>query len=165
MPYTSVARDVMTQNVITMKESDTVADLVRIICENKISGIPVVDDRGWLAGIVSKTDLIAFELEKQFDRVCQVDLKLLFRSMGEADPTVNIEQPVDSVPGTITVGSIMKRGVITAGPDTPLVEIADLMRKNRIHRVVITEGGVIAGIVTSMDLLRLIVEKNPRSRD
>lgn len=165
MPYTSVARDVMTRNVITIKESGTIADLVRIICENKISGIPVVDDRGWLAGIVSKTDLIAFELEKQFDRVCQVDLQSLFMSMGEADPTGNSEQSVDSVPGTITVGSIMKRGVITAGLDTSLVEIADLMLKNHIHRVVITEGGVIAGIVTSMDLLRLIVKKNPRSHN
>jgi len=36
------------------------------------------------------------------------------------------------------------------------------MKKNNIHRVVITEGGRVAGIVTSMDLLKLIVEKGAR---
>ena len=164
MPYTTVARDVMTVKVITVQESDSVAELVRLICENKISGIPVVDERGWLVGIVSKTDLIAFELEKQFDHVCQVDLTSVFRSMGEPDPVEVRETPAGNVPDSLSVGTIMKRNVITAGPETTLVEIAELMRTNRIHRVVITEGGVIVGIVTSMDLLRLVVEKNPRGR-
>jgi CBS domain-containing protein len=162
MPYTSRARDVMTTNVITAKSTDSIADLVTRICEHKISGLPVVDGEGRIVGIVSKTDLLASELAHQFDHVYEVDLKVIFNAMGEtAPPSVDVMKSADGAGGA-RVGSIMKSPVITASPDTPLTEIALLMQTHNIHRVVITEEERIAGIVTSMDLLRLIAEKNGR---
>ena len=159
MPYTSRARDVMTTKVVTAKSTDSISDLVTRICEHKISGLPVVDEGGRLQGIVSKTDLLAHELLHQFDRVYEVDLRVIFNAMGETvPPSVDVMKSADGA-GESRVGSIMKSPVVTASPDTPLTEIAQLMQTHNIHRVVITEGERVAGIVTSMDLLKLIAGK------
>ncbi len=159
MPYSTKAGDIMTTNVVTIAPSESVAEAVRLICDRGISGLPVVDGDGKLVGIVSKTDLIAHEYEAQFDRMYEVDLKAIFGSM-------DMTAAVSTGPGLAgsdqegaRVENIMKRSVVTASCDTSLTEIAGLMQKNNIHRIVIIDGGKVAGIVTSMDLLKFIVEK------
>ncbi|MBA3013514.1 MAG: CBS and ACT domain-containing protein [Proteobacteria bacterium] len=52
-------KDVMTKNPITMKESDSLEKAAMIMLENKISGIPVLDDTGHLSGILSETDVLS----------------------------------------------------------------------------------------------------------
>ena len=52
------AKDLMTKEVITVNEKMSVVDLAKILCENKISGVPVVDKDKKLVGVVTEKDLI-----------------------------------------------------------------------------------------------------------
>lgn len=52
------AKDLMTKEVITVNEEMSVVDLAKILCENKISGVPVVDKDKKLVGVVTEKDLI-----------------------------------------------------------------------------------------------------------
>jgi len=162
MPYSTKAGDIMTSPVVTIGPSESVSEAVRLICGKGISGLPVVDDAGRLVGILSKTDLVAWEYECLFDHVYEVDLKPIFSALGEEMGKETASPREGDVPGDSRVESIMKRTVITATPETPLTVVAGLMKKNNIHRVVITVGDKVAGIVTSMDMLKLIMEKSAR---
>jgi CBS domain-containing protein len=154
------ARDIMSSPVITAKPKQTLQDLARTIFDERISGIPVVDEDNTLVGIVSKTDLIAFELERQIDQVYEVDLKLIFKSLDDGSSPTAETLTTRTVSQPVTVQDIMNTKVVTAGPDSRIADIADKMRELRLHRVVIVDKGHVAGMVTSMDLLKIISNKN-----
>lgn len=160
MPYTTKSAEIMTPNVVTISPTASVTDAVRLICEHGISGLPVVDRDGKLVGIITKTDLITLEYETQFERLYEVDLKSILGSSEFNNASIqNFSSEADSRDITL-VETIMKRSVITASPETPLPVIAKLMYENNIHRIVITENDRVVGIITSMDLLKLIVQKS-----
>jgi CBS domain-containing protein len=52
------AADVMTSNVITIRSDASIAEMVKLMLDNRISGLPVVDDRGKLVGIVTEGDCL-----------------------------------------------------------------------------------------------------------
>jgi len=52
------ASDVMIKDVITVKESTPIKEVARLFSENKITGVPVVNEEGMLAGVLSETDII-----------------------------------------------------------------------------------------------------------
>lgn len=52
------ASDVMIKDVITVKESTPIKEVARLFSENKITGVPVVNEEGLLAGVLSETDII-----------------------------------------------------------------------------------------------------------
>lgn len=55
-----------------------------------------------------------------------------------------------------TAGQIMTKPPVAVPPDTTLQRVCELMYNRRIHRVVVSEGSQIKGIITTMDILRAI---------
>ena len=53
----SLARDVMTKGIITIKFNEDLAEACKTIMENNVSGLVVLDGNNWIAGIISKTDV------------------------------------------------------------------------------------------------------------
>jgi CBS domain-containing protein len=59
-----------------------------------------------------------------------------------------------------TAGQIMTKPAVTVAPNETLQRICELMHNRRIHRVVVAEGAHIAGIITTMDILRTIAHQS-----
>jgi CBS domain-containing protein len=51
-------RDIMSDRVISVRSSDTVLQAIRLMLQNRISGLPVIDDKGELIGIVTEGDFL-----------------------------------------------------------------------------------------------------------
>lgn len=64
------ARDVMSTNVISVKKDDPIFEAVKLLVENNISGLPVVEDDMTLAGILSEKDVVDlfYEAERAEDK-------------------------------------------------------------------------------------------------
>jgi len=60
-----------------------------------------------------------------------------------------------------TAADAMTRELVTVGLDATLEEIARTMLEQRVHRVLVTDGGVLHGVITPFDLLRVLVGKRP----
>lgn len=54
-----IAQDIMTKEVLTVGPQTTVKDLAKILIKNQVSGVPVVDRKGKIVGVVSEADLVA----------------------------------------------------------------------------------------------------------
>ena len=52
------ARDIMTQNVVTVKKDQPISDLSKLFIENHFNGVPVLDDAGKVIGVVTQSNLI-----------------------------------------------------------------------------------------------------------
>jgi CBS domain-containing protein len=141
------AADVMVSNVITVRPDSTVQEVADLLLKNRISAAPVVDAKGALVGIVSEGDLLR-RTEAGTERRRSWWLEFLTdRSALAADYVKSHARKVEDV---------MTRRVITAGPDTQLVDIATLLERNGIKRVPIVEKGKIVGIVSRANLLQAL---------
>lgn len=136
------AKSVMKRKVITVKENLLAGELARLFEAKRISGAPVLDRAGRLVGVVSKSDLVRHECEGAD----------LYRDADEPLPKgFHVENP-----DRTTVADIMTPAVIEATEDAPASQLARLMRKRHIHRVFITKDKRLKGIVTTLDLLKLL---------
>lgn len=138
------ASDVMTRNVITVERETSVADVIRLMLDNSISGLPVLDD-GKVVGILTEGDLLRRSetgTEKQRPRWLEI-LMGPGRMAGEYVRTHGRK-----------VEAIMTTDLVSVAGDTALDEVVGLMERHRIKRVPVLEGDVLVGVVSRLDLLR-----------
>ena len=142
------AADVMTKDVLTVRSDTPVSAIAKLLLEQRISAVPVVDDKGQLLGIISEGDLL-HRKELGTERRRRRWLDFFVDNMRLADEYVRAH-------GT-KAEDVMSRPVISAKADTPLGEIVHLMEKNRIKRMpIVDDSGKLLGLVTRSNLVRAL---------
>jgi CBS-domain-containing membrane protein len=146
-----LVRDIMTQEVITVRRDARVAAIARLFRKHAVSGLPVVDDKGAVVGIITEKDLIARHARPHFPHY----VRLL-------DSVIYLERPKryeDSMRHILatTAGELMTAPVRTVGPDTDVQDLAALMVEEGVNPVpVLDEEGRMIGIVSRTDVLNMI---------
>ncbi|MCX7716128.1 MAG: CBS domain-containing protein [Endomicrobia bacterium] len=81
------AKDLMTKDVITVKEETSVLELAKILYENKISGVPVVDENRKVVGVVTERDILSiiFSGNVQYTKVADIMTKKVIKFSPETD--------------------------------------------------------------------------------
>lgn len=146
------AKDIMTKDVITIKPEATVEELARLLIKQKISGVPVVDDKDNLIGIVTENDLIS-----QNKRLHIPTIIRLF----DAFITVGLGRMEDEIKRmtAVTVGEICTKKVVTITEETLLDEIATIMSERNIHLLPVVRGKVLVGIVGKADIVGAVASE------
>jgi CBS domain-containing protein len=121
--------DIMQTRIETIGPDDTVADAVTTLADQHISGLPVVEGRNRLIGVISMTDVLQL-LSEALDR--------------ESGATV-----LD----TTTVKEIMTAKPVTVDPDTDVHDAARQMLYGEIHRVFVEYDGALVGLVSQSDIV------------
>jgi CBS domain-containing protein len=142
------AKDIMTADVITVKEDTTVGEIGRIFIEKGISGAPVVDDEGRLLGIVTEHDLIS-----QNSRLHIPTILRLFDAYIPIGASGRLEEEIKRMAAS-TVGEISTRKVVTVEEETLLEDVATLMTDRKIHLIPVMKGETITGVIGQRDLIR-----------
>jgi len=148
------AADIMQREVISVQEGMSIADLVELLYDHRISGVPVVDEGGALVGVISATDVLLGDMVLGPAPVAETDYHTHVDIHPNQWEVMRIEPEDDR-----RVKDLMSTGVITAGPDTPVDELARIMYSNRIHRLIVLDGELLAGIVTTIDILRAVMDR------
>jgi CBS domain-containing protein len=152
------ARDVMTTNVVAAHADMTIGEVARLLLENQVSAVPVLDAAGAAVGMVSEGDLIGRD---EADREARRDWWLALLAEGEplsADFLSSLP-PIRNR----TAAKVMSKPVVTITEDTEAAEIARLFQDYRIKRAPVVRNGRVVGIVSRADLLRgLAQQKAPR---
>ncbi|MDO7788491.1 CBS domain-containing protein [Desulforamulus aquiferis] len=145
------AKDIMKANVITVDKETTISEIAKILTENKISGVPVVDGEGRIAGIVSEGDLLHKEISPRIPRFVELLGGVIYYS-GLDQYKADIKKLA-----AIRAAEIMTEKVITVSKDTDIQTIASLMVKHNIKRIPVTEDHKIVGIVSRADIVKTLV--------
>ena len=157
---TLLAREIMTPSIKAVPQSWTVDRLARFLTDNEIAGSPVTDNNGDIIGIVTLKDITEFRWNTS-------------RSETEAQLTENearearrlrmvIYEGMGKLP--VEVRDIMTPIVLSVDEDTPVREIAKTMMAEHLHRIFVTLGGKITGIITTYDLLKIIADRDMTQR-
>jgi predicted transcriptional regulator len=150
------AKDVMNPHIISVPVDWTIEELAQFFVDKAITGAPVADDNGKLIGVVSTTDIARHDgLSETRLRADEPHDYYMHGWENRLSPeelsSFHIEQPPQG-----TVREIMTPMVFKVDESTPVQEIADTMITGRIHRVLVASEGKIVGIVTTIDLLKVI---------
>ncbi|MDR2550915.1 MAG: CBS domain-containing protein [Desulfobulbus sp.] len=146
------AKDIMTREVITVKESATVRDLAALLLTSNISGVPVVDDDGKVIGVVTESDLI-FQNKKVHlpTAFALLDAFVFLERPGK------MEQELKKMAGS-KVGDICSRKLVSVTPETELDELATLMAEKNIHTLPVMNEGQLVGVIGKSDIIRTIAQ-------
>jgi CBS domain-containing protein len=139
------AKDIMSSPVVTVTPDASVADVAALLLEKRISGVPVVDSAGQIAGIISEGDLLR-RVETDTERHRPHWLEMLLGRSGDAGSFIKSHAS--------RVGDVMSHDVIASYPEASLREIAELMERHGIKRVPIVDGGKLVGIVSRANLVQ-----------
>jgi len=137
-------RDVMTRNVISVASGDTVLKAARLMLQNRISGLPVVDAAGGLVGIVTEGDFLR-RSEIGTQRRRPKWLEFLIGPGRLADEYTHaagrkVDEVMTADPATVSEGDSLET-------------VVELMERRRIKRLPVLREGRIVGIVSRANLL------------
>ena len=142
--------DLMTRNCISVLTSATLADAARIMLENHVTGLPVLDTYGKLVGIVSEGDLLR-RAELGTDGKPMNSLKAFLHPSSVADDYLATH--------AFHVGVVMTNNPASVTPATELNEVAELMLSKHIKRLPVLDDGKLVGVISRTDLLRALMRK------
>src|SRR5262245_36660721 len=141
------AKDVMTPHVLSVAPDASISAAARLMLQNKISGLPVVDKSEKLVGIVTEGDFLRrAEIGTQRRRQRWIEF---FIGVGR------LADEYSRSSGR-SVSDVMTPEVHTVNVDAPLEDIVRLMERHRVKRVPVVAKGKIVGIVTRANLLRAL---------
>lgn len=148
-------KDVMNADVMTVADDMTTDELVRYLNEREISGAPVVDAQGHLVGVVSMTDIGRHLAEPSDFASSRPEF---YRDTADETTLEDLGQRYVEE-RTVTVRDVMTPVVHQVPATAAVAEAARMMVEHHIHRLVVTQGREPVGILTSMDLLRVVAEQ------
>ena len=142
------AKDIMTQEVITVKETTPVSEVAQILTEKHISGVPVLNPNHEVVGIVCESDIIDQTKRVHLPTVVNLMGYIVFLESGK-----KFEKELKKMIGLIAA-DIMTREVKTVTPETSLEEIATLMAEFRVHSIPVLDGKKLVGMIGKKDIVR-----------
>jgi acetoin utilization protein AcuB len=131
-----LARDYMTRNVATIHPDDFLIDVRKKMLEEGVRHVPVVDD-GKLVGIVS------------------------LNTIRDAAPSKATDLSIHEIHYLLSkmrIRDVMKKNVVTCGPEDHVEDVAKIMQSKRIGAVPVVEKGKLLGVLTNDDMFRILMK-------
>jgi CBS domain-containing protein len=144
-------RDAMTQSVISVRPETPLKEVARLLVDNRISGVPVVDAAGAVLGVVSEADFLTKQLGSE-----AVTHARFARILGESRATR--AQLVKL--GAVTAGEAMTAPAVIVAPGRPISEAAAIMHARDVNRLPVVDDGQLVGMITRADLVRAFVQSD-----
>lgn len=129
---------IMTQNVVTLRKSDSLEKAEKLFKKHHIRHIPVVSGKA-IIGMLSYTDL----------------LRISF-----ADSAFEEEDYVDSVVyNMFTIEQVMVKKIVSAKSSNTIKEVAEIFSKSEFHALPVVDNNILVGIVTTTDLINYLLKQ------
>lgn len=135
----ALARELMRPDPITVPAQTSLLDVQHLLVVAQINGVPVVESSGRVIGVISAGDI----------------LRTMAQALDDDQDEGETEDLVERL-REITAGEVASPEVIWVSPDASIERVAQTMRSEGIHRVLVGTSERLEGILTSYDLLRAL---------
>ncbi|KGM44987.1 CBS domain-containing protein [Neobacillus niacini] len=143
-------RDIMITKVFTVKPSNTIKELLDILNSNRIGGVPVVDDKDHLVGMVSDGDVLRYLAPKPLGIAGLVYII-------EAE---EIEEVLQEKLDTQVKDIMTKRNLLFVSPDEEFDKTVRLLSRHHFKKLPVVNGaGRVIGVLSRGDIIHNISKK------
>ncbi len=150
---TTVA-DIMDHDPVTVRASDGVETVVRLLHDHQLPGLPVVDDDGSVVGIVTDNDLLLYDEQEDVEPPPHLQI------MGGVIYLGSVRHWEERVKKSLasTVGDLMTSDPVTVAPDASPQEAGRLIAEHHHNRLPVVDGdGRLLGVITRVDVLEALL--------
>ncbi len=146
-------KEIMTKAVVSVNRDSTIDEIAQVLIDNKVSGLPVLSDGGYLIGIVTEGDLLRREMSPRLPEFINI--------LGAVIYYHGVERYNEDFKKILaqTASDIMTEDLITVKEDTDISEVARLMLNNNIKQVPVVDGSKLIGIVSRADIVKLLLKQ------
>ncbi len=142
-------REIMDAEPATVRPDTPVEDVVRLLRDHELPGVPVVDESGACVGIVTEADLVLPDDQGDLHIPHYVNL---FGGTVFLEPLGRFEQRLRKAFAS-SAGDMMTPDPDSVGPDSTVRDAARLIHESGHNRLPVVENGRLVGVVTRMDVL------------
>ena len=141
--------DVMTRALRTAAPDTSLSDIAAVMCLNRVSGLPVVDDSDRLLGFVAERDI----LHRMFPRI---------EEMMESSALTDFEQMEGQYSSVmdLKVKDVMTNGVISVTPEMPILKAISVMVRHKFRRIPVARDDILLGIISIGDVHKALFKQN-----
>jgi len=147
------AEDIMETNVICVFPDTEISRAVEILLNNHINGVPVVNEKKELLGILCQSDLIFQQKTLPIPPIFTI-----LDSIIPLSSSKKLEDTLRKISAT-TVDQAMIKNPVAVSSDTPVSEIASLMVEKHFHTIPVVDGKKLIGIIGKEDILKTLISK------
>jgi len=147
------ASDVMNRKVVTISGKASLEEAARLMVQNRISGLPVVNDQGMVMGMITEGDLLR---RTEIGTAPHASWLATLLSTGHVAQAYVRSH-------ALKVNELIDGDVISVTPDTSLAEVVAIMESRRVKRVPVIDDGDLVGIVARADLVGALMKLMPGS--
>lgn len=147
------AEDIMETNIISVTPDTQIPMAVKILLDNHINGVPVVNDKNEVVGILCQSDLVFQQKE--------VPIPPIFTILDSIIPLSSSKKLEDNLRkiAATNVEQAMIKNPVTVTAQTPVSEIASLMVEKHFHTIPVVDGKKLLGIIGKEDILKTMVTR------
>lgn len=144
-----LARDIMISDVKVAKKDETIEIIAKKLLDDKIGGLPVVDENNKVIGIISETDILKKQKSIETPQFINFLEGIIF-----IDNLKDLESDLKKV-AAYKVEDLMSKEIVTVNLDDTFDTVANVMIKNSVNRVpVVDDEGVLHGIIARYDIIK-----------
>jgi CBS domain-containing protein len=147
------AGDIMTTDVVTVNPDTPVYQIARLMSAHDISGVPVVDDRNRVLGVVTELDMIV-----RNTRFKVPNFIMILDSIIYLETPKHFEERLQHMLG-VTAREIMSAPAVTIAPDATIEALAELMVGRRMNPLPVVQDERLIGIISRSDIIRLMAQE------
>ena len=138
-------KEAMVKEVDSLSPDISVKEAMDILLKRKISGLPVIDTAGKLAGMFTEKNILSYLLPSYIEKVG--------RFVYEENPKATKKKLAELC--QIKISQLMRKEVVTTTEETALCEAARIMLTQKARRLpVVDKEGKVVGIIAREDILR-----------
>ena len=141
----------MTRDILWVTPDTEIVHAAKILLENRINGLPVIDDTGKLVGILCQSDLVA-----QQKNIPIPSVFTMLESFVPLTSMKRMDKEVEKI-AALSVKQAMTPNPVTVGPETDIEDVAQLMVDQNYHTLPVMEGDKIVGIIGTVDILKTLL--------
>jgi CBS domain-containing protein len=146
-------RDFMITKVFTIKPSNTVKELLQILNSNRIGGVPVVNDKDHLVGMISDGDVLRYLAPKPLGIAGIAGLVYIIEAEEIEDViTEKLDTPVKDI--------MTKRNLLYVSPDEEFDKAIRLLSRHHFKKLPVVNGaGRVIGVLSRGDIIHNISKR------
>ena len=142
-----IVKNIMSTDVLTVKESTSLFEVATLLIQKKIAGMPVVDDMNKPVGSISEKDLLNYFYPQETEKYNWFNLSKLM-----LDPDTNLKE--------VKVSPIMSKSPATVTPETTLFDAGTLISNRSLRQIaVVDDNGKLVGVVSEGDVCRALLDE------
>ena len=143
-------KDIMQTDVYSVPYKATVREVLQLMVDKEVSGVPIVDDENFVIGFISDGDIMKF-IAKQDPRI--IDMTSFITVWYD---TETFDKKLDDLM-SLNVMELATTKVISVDEEFEVDEVAKILGKKKIKKVPVLRDGRLVGVVSRSHIIRYIV--------